>query len=187
MVKTKGMMTVEQMETEKHIVFETTAGTFEAELYPKDAPITCENFIRLVRKGFYNGLKFHRIAKGFVVQGGDPKGDGTGGASVYDQAFEDELYPNTPSYQAGYKKGVMAMANSGPNTNGCQFFMMLVDAQLPHLYTIFGKVVKGQEVVDAIGKVETSPPDDGFPLRDIIMKKVYIKQTPQKGGTKKTK
>jgi cyclophilin family peptidyl-prolyl cis-trans isomerase len=102
-------------------------------------------------RGYYNNLTFHRVEPGFVIQGGDPNGDGTGGTSIYGPTFEDELNPNTPSYQEGYKEGVVAMANRGPNTNGSQFFIMLADnTTLPHSYTIFGKVATGMDVVKKI-------------------------------------
>src|SRR5579872_2193581 len=119
----------------------TQKGDIVIELYPTDAPKTVTNFATLSKMGYYNNLTFHRVEPGFVIQGGDPNGNGTGGRSIYGPAFEDELNPNTPSYKEGYKEGVVAMANSGPNTNGSQFFIMLADnATLPKNYTIFGKV-----------------------------------------------
>ena len=122
------------------------ANTFET--YDADASKTVNNFITLAKKGFYNNIIFHRVIKGFMIQGGDPLGNGTGGPGY---TFEDELNLSTVSYKAGYKKGVVAMANAGPNTNGSQFFIMLADnPDLPPKYTIFGKVVKGQDVVDQI-------------------------------------
>lgn len=130
----------------------TTKGDIELTLYPKDAPKTVENFVKLAKKGFYNGIIFHRVIKDFMIQGGDPTGTGTGGPGY---KFADELNPSTVSYQEGYKKGVLAMANSGPDTNGSQFFIMLKDTALPHSYTIFGKVIKGQEIVDEIGNTPT--------------------------------
>src|SRR6266481_5197985 len=125
----------------KLVTLNTSLGKIQISFYEKDAPKTVENFICLTEQGYYNNVTFHRVAHGFVVQGGDPTGTGAGGKSVYGASFEDELYPNTPSYKTGYLKGVVAMANSGPNTNGSQFFIMLADhPELPHLYTIFGKV-----------------------------------------------
>lgn len=128
----------------------TAKGIIEIELYPSDAPKTVANFATLSKRGYYNNLTFHRVEPGFVIQGGDPNGNGTGGTSIYGAKFEDELNPNTPSYKAGYKEGVVAMANAGPNTNGSQFFIMLADNPLPNAYTIFGKVTKGMEVVKKI-------------------------------------
>jgi cyclophilin family peptidyl-prolyl cis-trans isomerase len=129
----------------------TAKGDIVVQLYNQDAPKTVTNFATLGKKGYYDGLTFHRVEPGFVIQGGDPNGNGTGGYSIYGQTFTDELDPNTPSYQAGYKEGVVAMANRGPNTNGSQFFIMLADnAQLPKNYTIFGKVTSGMEVVKQI-------------------------------------
>jgi len=130
----------------------TTSGCIVVELYQSDAPKTVENFIGLAEQGYYNNLTFHRTVKDFVIQGGDPNGDGTGGKSFFGDKFADELNQNTNSYKAGYVKGVLAMANSGPNTNGSQFFIDVADltSSLPKNYTIFGKVVQGQDVVDAI-------------------------------------
>ncbi len=128
----------------------TTKGLIEIELYPQDAPKTVENFATLTARGYYNGLTFHRVEPGFVIQGGDPSGNGTGGKSIFGDTFADELNPETQSYKNGYKEGVVAMANRGPNTNGSQFFIMLADNDLPHAYTIFGKVVKGMDMVKQI-------------------------------------
>ncbi len=129
----------------------TAKGVIEIQLYPQDAPKTVENFATLASQGYFNGLTFHRVEPGFVIQGGDPNGNGTGGKSIFGDTFEDELNPNTQSYKDGYKEGVVAMANRGPNTNGSQFFIMLADnTSLPHAYTIFGKVVKGLDVVHQI-------------------------------------
>jgi cyclophilin family peptidyl-prolyl cis-trans isomerase len=159
-------------------VLETTMGTIEFELYAKDAPKTVENFIGLAGQHYFDGVKFHRIAKGFVIQGGDPTGTGAGGKSIYGKEFADELNPFTASYKPGYVKGVVAMANRGPNTNTSQFFILLNDATwLPKNYTIFGKVVKGMDVVEKIGNVEivaTSSPNDGRPRQDVVMKKVSV-------------
>ena len=122
-----------------HIV--TAKGEIIFELFGDEAPKTVSNFITLARDGFYNGLIFHRREEGFVIQGGDPNGNGTGGPGY---KFEDEPVKRT------YSKGIVAMANSGPNTNGSQFFIMLGDTPLPPLYTIFGNVLSGQDVVDRI-------------------------------------
>lgn len=153
------------------VTIETNMGTIQFETYDMDAPKTVNNFITLANKGFYNGLTFHRIVKNFVIQGGDPKGNGTGGPGY---TFADELNPNTESYKTSYKKGVVAMANSGPNTNGSQFFIMLADVPLPHNYTIFGRVVQGQNVVDTIGLLPTGAGDR--PQQPVVMKKVIIEE-----------
>lgn len=147
----------------------TSKGDIEIAFYPKDAPNTVANFIKLAQKGFYNGVIFHRVIKGFMIQGGDPTGTGMGGPGY---KFADELNPTSPSYQAGYKKGVVAMANSGPDTNGSQFFIMLADYPLPNSYTIFGKVIKGQEVVDEIGNTQTDSGDQ--PTTPIKMLSVTV-------------
>lgn len=153
-----------------HIVtLQTNFGEIQFETYDADAPKAAQNFISLAQKGFYNNLIFHRVIPGFMIQGGDPKGDGTGGPGYQ---FEDELNPDTESYKNGYKKGVVAMANAGPNTNGSQFFIMLADYPLPNNYTIFGRVIKGQEVVDAIGKTPTGSQDR--PQKPVIMKEIKV-------------
>ena len=148
---------------------ETTKGTMKIKLYDDKAPKTVENFKTLVSKGFYNGIIFHRVIKGFMIQGGDPKGDGTGGPGYQ---FADELNADTLSAREGYKKGVVAMANAGPNTNGSQFFIMHNDYPLPHNYTIFGKVTKGIDVVDRI--VEAPTDDRDKPLSPVTMKQVIV-------------
>ncbi len=157
--------------TMNKVTLDTNFGKVVLELYPKDAPKTVENFVTLAKKGFYNGLIFHRVISGFMIQGGDPLGTGTGtGGPGY--TFADELDPSTPSYKTGYKKGVLAMANAGPNTNGSQFFIMLKDYPLPNNYTIFGHVISGQDVVDAIGKTPTGANDK--PITPVVMKTVTV-------------
>lgn len=151
------------------ITIETNYGKIVFETYNEDAPKTVENFVILASKGFYDGLIFHRVIPGFMIQGGDPNGNGTGGPGY---KFDDELNPNTASYKAGYKKGVVAMANAGPNTNGSQFFIMTEDYPLPNNYTIFGKVVSGQDVVDTIANVKTGAGDK--PVTPVIMNKVIV-------------
>ncbi len=158
------------MQNNSHMItIETNYGKISFDTYDADAPNTVLNFITLTNKGFYDGLTFHRVIKGFMIQGGDPKGDGTGGPGYQ---FRDELNPDTPSYKAGYKKGVVAMANAGPNTNGSQFFIMTADYPLPHSYTIFGKVVSGQDVVDKIANLPTGANDK--PNSPVIMTKVTV-------------
>ncbi len=151
------------------ITIETNKGTIVFETYDADAPLASKNFITLAEKGFYNNLIFHRIIKGFMIQGGDPLGNGRGGPGY---KFADELDPNTASYKAGYVRGTVAMANSGPDTNGSQFFIMHNDYALPHSYTIFGKVVSGLEVVDAIANTPVGAQDK--PTTDVVMKKVTV-------------
>lgn len=152
-------------------------GDIKVQLYDKDAPKTVENFLRLTASGYYDCLTFHRIAKGFVIQGGDPTGTGSGGDSAFGGEFADELDPNTPSGKAGYQKGVLAMANRGPNTNTSQFFIMLDNNDLPFNYTIFGKVIAGQDAVDKIGAAPITPqmgPTDGAPVSKITITKATI-------------
>ncbi|MDD5590224.1 MAG: peptidylprolyl isomerase [Candidatus Portnoybacteria bacterium] len=156
-----------------HVVtIETNYGDIQFETYDADAPKTVQNFINLAQKGFYDNVIFHRVIDGFMIQGGDPLGNGTGGPGY---EFEDELNPGTESYKNGYQKGVVAMANRGPNTNGSQFFIMVADYALPNSYSIFGRVVKGQEVADAISKVKTDPANDK-PLSAVVMKKVTVSE-----------
>jgi cyclophilin family peptidyl-prolyl cis-trans isomerase len=163
-----------------NITIETTKGDIEVELYETDAPKTVANFTGLAEEGYFNGIIFHRISKGFVIQGGDSTGTGRGGKSIYGKEFADELNPSAPSYQEGYKRGTVAMANRGPNTNTSQFFIILKDASwMPKQYTIFGKVTKGMDVVDSIAEVEIIPqmgPTDGKPKVDVVMKKVSVKK-----------
>ena len=154
------------------VTIKTTKGTIVFETYDADAPNTVKNFITLTDKGFYNGTIFHRVIPGFMIQGGDPTGTGTGGPGYQ---FADELNASTPSYQAGYVRGTVAMANSGPNTNGSQFFIMQADNPLPHSYTIFGKVISGMDVVDAIANSPTNgnpPAGSNKPLTPIPMTSV---------------
>jgi cyclophilin family peptidyl-prolyl cis-trans isomerase len=163
-----------------NITIETTKGNIEAELYETDAPKTVANFTGLAEQGYYNGIIFHRISKGFVIQGGDSTGTGSGGRSIYGKEFADELNPDAPSYQEGYTRGTIAMANRGPNTNTSQFFIILKDAPwMPKHYTIFGKVTKGMDVVDSIAAVDIIPQmsdTDGKPKVDIVMNKVIVKK-----------
>ena len=151
------------------ITIETNKGTIIFGTYDADAPNTVKNFITLANKGFYDGLIYHRVISGFMIQGGDPTGTGTGGPGYQ---FADELNSNTPSYKTGYVRGTVAMANAGPNTNGSQFFIMQKDNPLPHNYTIFGKVISGMNVVDAIASVKTDANDK--PIESIVMKKVTV-------------
>jgi cyclophilin family peptidyl-prolyl cis-trans isomerase len=135
-------------------VLETDKGVIEIELLPGAAPKTVQNFRLLAERGYYNGLTFHRIVKGFMIQGGDPRGDGRGGESAWGGTFEDEIQRESPLYERGlgYKRGVVAMANRGPNTNSSQFFILHQDHAMAPSYTIFGQVKKGMEVVDALAR-----------------------------------
>lgn len=158
------------------VTLQTSLGDIKLEFYPEDAPKAVDNFIKLATKGFYDGVTFHRVIPGFMIQGGDPLSkdnnplnDGTGGPGYM---FTDELNPETASYKTGYKKGVLAMANAGPDTNGSQFFILLADYPLPHNYTIFGKVVSGQEVVDKISLVKTDANDR--PVEKVVIKKAVV-------------
>ena len=147
-----------KMVSGKHeVTLETSKGTITLELDADSAPKTVTNFMALATSGYYNNLTFHRVIPGFMIQGGDPSGNGTGGKSVFGEMFEDEINPDSALYKTGYRAGVIAMANRGPNTNGSQFFIMETDYPLPPNYTIVGHVTKGQDIVTAIANV----PRDG--------------------------
>ncbi len=153
-------------------VIETNKGTIKFELLEEDAPKTTENFRLLAEKGYYDGVIFHRVIKNFMVQGGDPLGEGYGGESAWGGKFNDEINKSSALYQGPYNKGTVAMANSGPNTNGSQFFIMHNDYPLPPSYTKFGQVIEGQDVVDEIAEVKTNANDK--PLESVVMEKVTI-------------
>ena len=130
---------------------QTNKGTIRFELLESDAPKTTENFITLAERDYYNGVIFHRVIKGFMIQGGDPTGTGRGGESAWGGRFNDEIDSSSALYQRGYKKGTVAMANAGPNTNGSQFF--ITHGPTPHLngkHTVFGQVVEGLDVLMSI-------------------------------------
>ncbi len=153
------------------VVLETNVGKIELKMFPKAAPLAVENFVTHVKNGYYNGLIFHRVIKGFMIQGGDPTGTGRGGESIWHKEFKNEYAPNLTFD----KPFLLAMANHGPNTNGSQFFITV--APTPWLnggYTIFGEVIKGKDVVKKIENVTTGPGDR--PVFDMKIKKAYIKQ-----------
>lgn len=156
---------------EKTVVLETNQGVIEIKLMPDIAPKTCENFMGLVEKGYYDGLIFHRVIKSFMIQGGDPTGTGMGGDSIWGKPFEDEV---TASVKFD-KPGLLAMANAGPNTNRSQFF--ITTASTPWLnmkHTIFGEVVVGYDVVQKIENTKAGSGDK--PVEDQKILKAYIKQ-----------
>jgi cyclophilin family peptidyl-prolyl cis-trans isomerase len=155
-------------------VIETNKGTIKAELLEEDSPKTTENFRLLAEKNYYDGVIFHRVIKNFMIQGGDPEGEGYGGESAWGGKFDDEIDRSSPLYQGVYQKGTLAMANAGPNTNGSQFFIMHIDYPLPPSYTKFGKVIEGQDVVDKIAEVETNHKDK--PVEPVVMERVYIEE-----------
>jgi cyclophilin family peptidyl-prolyl cis-trans isomerase len=151
---------------------ETNHGTIRFELLEQDAPKTTENFRTLAERGYYDGVIFHRVINGFMIQGGDPTGTGSGGKSAWGGRFDDEINKTSPLYQGVYAKGTVAMANAGPNTNGSQFFIMHADYPLPPSYTKFGRVVEGQDVVDKIATTPTRPGDR--PVSEVVMNKVTV-------------
>jgi len=154
------------------VEIKTSMGPIKAEIFADKAPISAKNFMDYVEAKFYDGLIFHRVIKGFMIQGGDPTGTGRGGESAAGGRFKDEINSSSAVYQRGYKAGTVAMANAGPNTNGSQFFIMHSDYGLPPNYTIFGRVTEGQEVVDAIAT--TSVDRNDRPNSEVKMEKVTI-------------
>ena len=144
---------------------ETTAGTMTAQLFASEAPRTVNNFVFLANEGFYTDVIFHRVISGFMIQGGDPTGTGTGGPGY---RFDDEPVGRD------YKRGTLAMANAGANTNGSQFFVMHADYALPPNYTIFGKLSAGEAVVDAIANAPKGAQDR--PVNPVAIKSVTISE-----------
>jgi cyclophilin family peptidyl-prolyl cis-trans isomerase len=162
----------------KHAALETDKGTIELEFFEEEQPKAVENFRLLAEHGYYDGLKFHRIVKGFMIQGGDPVGDGTGGESAWGGTFADEINPDSPRYREGYRRGIVAYANAVPNTNGSQFFIMHRDYELPPNYVIFARVTNGLDVVDALAETPTTLGGDGGmsqPVTPPVIKKVTIR------------
>ena len=152
------------------VVLETNQGNIEIKLFGEVAPKACENFLGLAKKGYYDGLIFHRVIKGFMIQGGDPTGTGAGGESFFGAPFKDEV-----SDSVGFDKpGILAMANAGPGTNGSQFFITV--AATPWLnghHTIFGEVISGYDVVEKISQVATRAGDK--PLKEQKIVHVTVK------------
>ena len=142
---------------------ETSAGTMTAEFFPKDAPNTVNNFVFLAREGYYEDVIFHRVIPGFMIQGGDPTGSGSGGPGY---KFKDEPVSKK------YTRGILAMANAGKDTNGSQFFIMHADYGLPPSYTIFGQLTSGEDVLDAIATAPKGAQDR--PKEPVKMTKVTI-------------
>ena len=167
-LKTESIDTEKKGDTKKldYVKFETTMGDFKMKLYSDKAPLTTDNFRSLVEKGFFDGIIFHRVIDGFMIQGGDPSGTGRGGSG---KTIQDEFGPGLKHS----KKGIFSMANAGPNTGTSQFFITL--APTPHLdgkHAIFGEVVDGMDVVDKIGKTKTGAQDK--PVTEVKMTKVYM-------------
>lgn len=148
--------------------FETTKGNFTVELFEDKTPVTTKNFIDLANKGFYNGTLFHRVIDNFMIQGGDPQGNGTGGPGY---TIPDEFHPSLKHTGPG----LLSMANRGPNTGGSQFFITLAPTPwLDNKHAIFGKVIEGLDVVQKIGKVKTGASDK--PVEDVVVKKITIEK-----------
>ncbi len=153
-------------------VIETNFGTIEVALRPDIAPKATENFIKHAEDGYYNGVIFHRVIKGFMIQGGDPTGTGRGGKSIWGSAFEDE-FSDTAKFT---KPGILAMANSGPKTNGSQFFISTAATPwLNNKHTIFGEVVKGYDIVQKIESTKVTP-GDSRPVEEVKILKITVKK-----------
>lgn len=160
-----------------HASLDTDKGTIEIEFFDADSPKAVENFRLLAEHGYYDGLVFHRIIRGFMIQGGDPAGNGSGGESAWGGAFADNIKSDSPLYKAGYRRGIVAMANAGPDTNGSQFFIMHHDYPLPPSYVIFAKVTRGMDVVDRLAGVPTKRGPDGessTPVTPPVLRKVTV-------------
>lgn len=162
-------------------VIETDLGTIKIELLEDQSPKTTENFRLLAERGYYNGTIFHRVISGFMIQGGDPKGDGTGGETATGQPLPNEIDRTSPLYQGGYRRGLVVMANKGrPETGSSQFFIMHGDrplSQLPPNYTAFGRVTEGMDVVDRIATASTAMSSNGEksrPVTPVKMNKLYV-------------
>lgn len=177
--------------------FKTNKGEFKIKLFENEAPKTVKNFVELSKKGYYDGIIFHRVIKDFMIQGGDPTGTGMGGASIYGDKFEDEFSPNLFNL-----RGALSMANAGPNTNGSQFFVVqstsmpaqmlgqmkqagfpeeIIEAYtkggtpwLDSKHTVFGHVMEGMDIVDTIAKVAVGPQDK--PVDDVIIETIEISE-----------
>ena len=155
-------------------VIETDLGKIRFELLEDEVPRTAENFRLLAERGYYNGTIFHRVISGFMIQGGDPNGDGTGGQTATGAMLPNEISRTSPLYQGGYRRGLVAMANKGrPETGSSQFFIMHQTYPLPPNYTIFGRVTEGMDVVDKIAAAPTGG-SQNRPVTPVKMTRVYV-------------
>jgi len=153
--------------TKKIAQFNTNMGNFKIELFEEKAPKTVDNFLKLVEKGFYNGIVFHRVIKGFMIQGGCPEGTGRGGPGY---TIPDEFHPDLKHDSPG----TLSMANAGPNTGGSQFFITVAPTPwLDNHHSVFGKVIEGNEIITNISKVQTDRSDR--PLNEIVINSISIK------------
>jgi len=152
------------LDTAYRATLHTNHGEIAVDLFPAEAPLAVNSFLFLAGEGYYDGVTFHRVVPGFVIQAGDPTGTGRGGPGY---KFRDEL-----DGPRRYSRGTVAMANAGPNTNGSQFFICLGDLKLPHQYTIFGRVTAGMEAMDAIAALPTDPQDR--PRQEAVISRVSV-------------
>ena len=160
-------------------VLETDLGVIKFELFENEVPRTAENFRLLAERGYYNGTIFHRVINGFMIQGGDPKGDGSGGQTATGRVLPNEINPTSPLYQGGsYRRGLVAMANKGrPETGSSQFFIMHQTYPMRPDYTVFGRVTEGMEVVDKIATAPTTMGSDramSRPITPVKVNKAYV-------------
>ncbi len=159
------------MAEDTKVVLETNQGNITLKLFPQVAPKAVENFVGLVQKGYYDGTVFHRVIKGFMVQGGDPTASGMGGESIWGKPFEDEVTPDVKFDKAG----LLAMANAGPGTNGSQFFITMQPTPWLNMkHTIFGEVASGFDVVQKIENMQTDSSDRPLSQQKII--KAYVQK-----------
>ncbi len=169
--KTSAILKTNQEVSAPIVVLETTQGNIHLKLFPEVAPKAVENFLGLVRKGYYDGIIFHRVIKDFMIQGGDPTGTGAGGESIWGGPFEDEV----TALVSFDRQGLLAMANAGPNTNGSQFFITTVKTPWLNMkHTIFGEVIEGFSIVKSIENIPTGP--GGRSVEDQIILKAYVKE-----------
>jgi len=157
-------------------VIETDVGTIKFELLESEVPRTAENFRLLAERGYYNGTIFHRVITGFMIQGGDPKGDGSGGQTATGALLPNEINKSSSLYQGGYRRGLVAMANKGrPETGSSQFFIMHQTYPTAANYTIFGRVIDGMDVVDKIALAPNGGPSmQNRPITPVKMNRVYV-------------
>ncbi|MFY9557737.1 MAG: peptidylprolyl isomerase [Blastocatellia bacterium] len=163
-------------QSNRTVVIDTDLGAIKFELLDEEAPRTAENFRLLAERRYYNGTIFHRVISGFMIQGGDPNGNGTGGETATGAPLPNEINLNSPLYQGGYRRGLVAMANKGrPETGSSQFFIMHQTYSLQPNYTVFGRVIEGMDVVDKIAAAPNSGSSmANRPVTPVKMNRVYV-------------
>jgi len=177
---------IKALKKKGYVQLQTTHGELNLELHADLCPRTCENFLTLAAQGYYDGVGFHRLIKGFMIQGGDPTGTGTGGSSMWKRPFKDEIAIDGNPLRKHSKRGVLAMANSGPNTNGSQFYITFAPcSHLDKKHTVFGRLVGGFDVLDKIERIPVNAQDR--PQQTVAIKQVLVFSNPieeeRKGAT----